>query len=83
MNRFKYIKGSGEVSERVVFPTGLLDFGTEKVKLQAIDLSDMTAEEREEAEIILTAIRRQYLDSMVAAGFGSRYRSFFLSGISE
>ena len=56
MNRFKYIKGSGEVSERVVFPTGLLDFGTEKVKLQAIDLSDMTAEEREEAAIHIVVV---------------------------
>ena len=83
LKRFKYTKDSGEVSDRIVYPLTVLDFGTERVKLQALDLSDYTAEEREEAEIILDAIHRQYLNAIKEAGFASNYRSFFLRGIDS
>lgn len=82
LKRFKYTKDSGEESDRVVYPIGVVDVGTEKVKLHAIDLSELTAEEREEKEVILNAIHKQYLQAMYDAGFGSNYRYFFLRGIS-
>jgi hypothetical protein len=82
MHRFKYTKDSGEVSERIVVPIGVVDFGTDRVKLHAIDLSDLSAEEREEHELVLKAIHRQYLDAIKNAGLASHYRYFFLRGIS-
>lgn len=83
LKHFTYTKDSGDTSHRVVYPVGIVDPGTDKVKLHAIDLSELNAEEREEARVVLDAIHRQYLDSMKAAGFGSMYRYFFLRGISE
>ena len=83
MKRFKYTKDNGEVSDRVVYPVGVVDFGTDKVKLHALDLSKYTPEEREEKEIILNAIHKQYLQAIYDAGFASDYRYFFLRGISE
>jgi hypothetical protein len=75
---FKYTKQpSGEESYRTVYPMHLVDD-----KLLSIDVSELTDEERVEALIILDAIHKQYIQSIKDAGFGSKFRYFFLDQIS-
>lgn len=74
LKTFKYTKQpSGEVSHRVVYPVQLVDD-----KMLSIDLTDLEDEERAEQVLILDAIHKQYIAAMKEAGFGSRYRYFFL-----
>lgn len=78
LKSFKYTKQpSGEVSNRVVYPIGLVDD-----KMLSIDLSDLSDEERLDNIAILDGIHKQYLAMMKEAGFASRYRYFFLEQMS-
>jgi hypothetical protein len=81
ITHIKYTKESGETSHRAIYPTNVLDLGTDKFKVQAIDLSDMTDEERHEAELVLDAIRQQATNAIRDSGLSNRWRSFFYSGI--
>lgn len=81
MNLIKYTKASGEVSVRPIYPFGVLDAGADNVKVQAIDFSDMSKEEMLEAELLLTAIRKEYLQKIYDLGLKSRIRSFFFNQI--
>lgn len=82
LKHFTYTKANNEVSERIVYPVSVLDFGSPDVKLQAIDLSGYEPDERSLAAATLDAIHRRYLDELYEAGFGKDFRSFFLRGIS-
>ena len=79
LKSFKYTKQpSGETSHRVVYPVQLVDD-----KMLSIDLTDLSDEERAEKVYILDAIRKKYIAAMKDAGFGSRYRYFFLEQMSN
>ena len=82
LKHFRYTKDNHEVSDRVVYPLSVIDFGSVDVKLQAIDLSGMDSEERSEASAALDDIHRNYLNALYEAGFGKYFKSFFLRGIS-
>jgi hypothetical protein len=82
LKHFTYTKDSKEVSSRVAYPLTVLDANTPDAKLQCIDMSDFSDEERAEAERVLSAIRKEFLDAVYAAGFARNFRSFFLRGIS-
>ena len=82
LKQFKYTKDNGEASYRVVYPLTVLEANSTDAKLQALDLSDMSDDEKNKAEEVLNDIHREYLDAIYAAGFSSNFRSFFLRGIS-
>ena len=81
ITNIKYTKANGEVSNRVIHPFGVLDAGRDNVKIQAIDLSGYTDSERQEFEIVLDAIRKEYIQKIYALGLGANIRSFFFSGL--
>ena len=74
---FKYTKENGEKSERVVYPLHLVDD-----KMLSIDLTPFSDAERIEKANILDAIYKEYLKMIRDAGFGDRYRMFFLEQMS-
>jgi len=82
LKHFTYTKDNKEVTDRAVYPLTVLEFGSVDAKLQAIDLSEYTPEERSEALATLDVIHRDYLNALYEAGFGKNFRSFFLRGIS-
>lgn len=77
LKAFKYTKESGDVSHRVVYPMHLFDD-----KMLSVDLTEFSDEERHEAEIILNAIHKGYINSIKEAGFASNFRSFFVDQMS-
>mgnify|MGYP001818456035 CR=1 FL=1 len=81
INHIKYTKANGDVSTRVIYPVGVLDAGKDNVKIQAIDLTQMTDEEREGAEVVLNAIRKTAVQAINEAGLSDRWRSFFFKQI--
>lgn len=80
-NHIKYTKADGETSTRVIYPINVLDLGKDTVKVQAIDLSSMTDDERAEAEIVLNAIRQAAWNKVYESGLKENIRSFFLNQI--
>lgn len=82
LKHFNYTKDNNEVSTRVVYPLTILDPNSPDIKLQALDLTEMSEGERVEAEILLNAIHKKYLNDIYTAGFAKNFRSFFLRGIS-
>jgi hypothetical protein len=81
MNIIKYTKVDGDTSVRPIYPFGVLDAGADNVKIQAIDFSGMTDTEMLETEILLTAIRKEYLQKIYDLGLKSKIRSFFFKQI--
>jgi hypothetical protein len=77
LKHFTYTKESGEVSNRVVYPLRIVDD-----KLLSIDVSELSDKEREEAIIVLDAIHKKYISDIKNAGFGSKFRYFFVDQMS-
>lgn len=73
LKTFTYTKANGEVSTRTIYPLVLNDD-----KIMGIDVSSMDDKERLETVTVLDDIRREYLNAMYAAGFGDKFRQFFI-----
>jgi len=71
--RFHYTDLKGKESDRVVYPLSIVDD-----KIFAIDVSEYSAEEREEYGYILEAIHKQYIQAIKDAGLSSNFRYFFI-----
>ena len=78
LKHFKYVKESGDASNRVVYPLYIVDGD----KMLSIDVTPFTDAERKEAEEVLTNIHQAYLKMIREAGYADRYRSFFLKQMS-
>ena len=75
---FKYTKENGNVSNRTVYPLGIVED-----KLFCVDLSEFSVEEQQDYEVILDALHKNYIEAVKEVGLGSAFRLFFTEGISK
>ena len=78
LKRFNYVDTKGKKTTRIVHPVGIVDD-----KVFSVDLSEYSAEEREEYAYILDALQKQYIQAIKDVGLGSNFRLFFLDKMSE
>jgi len=78
MKRFNYTDLKGKKTTRIVHPIGIIDD-----KMFCVDLSEYTAEEREEFMYVLDSIHKQYISAIKEVGLSSNFRNFFIDKMTE
>jgi len=78
LKRFNYTDLKGKKTTRLVHPIGIVDD-----KMFCVDLSEYSAEEREEFTYVLDAIHKQYIQAIKEIGLGSNFRNFFFDKMTE
>ena len=78
LKRFNYTDVKGKKTTRTVHPIGIVDD-----KLFCTDLSEYSAEEREEYMYILEALHKQYIQAIKDVGLGTNFRNFFLDKMAD